>query len=159
MKKTAWAWMPLDAVFVALLLLLDQASKSFALASLELGKSVLLGSFGGVSLSLTLTTNEGAAWGFFTGHPWLLLGIRLFFVCFILFFYLRSVRLSLFRFSLLAILAGALGNIVDFFLYGHVVDMVHVIFWGWDYPVFNFADACIFVGCLGFLWESLKKEA
>ena len=42
--------------------------------------------------------------------------------------------------------AGALGNVLDIFLYGHVVDMFYFVFWGWSYPVFNLADASIFIG-------------
>ena len=55
-------------------------------------------------------------------------------------------------------LAGALGNIVDSLFLGHVVDMIHVVFWGWDYPVFNVADSFIFLGCLGFLWDSFQGK-
>jgi len=158
MKKTAWARLPLDAVFVAFLVLIDRVTKNLALAYLGLGKPLLLKSFGGVSFQLTLTTNEGAAWGTLTGHPWILLSIRFFFVFLLLFFYLHSSFSLLSRLALLSILAGALGNIIDSFLLGYVVDMFHVVFWWWDYPVFNFADICIFVGCLGFLWDSMKKE-
>jgi signal peptidase II len=35
------------------------------------------------------------------------------------------------------------GNILDFFLYGHVVDMLHIQLWGYTPFVFNVADAMI----------------
>jgi signal peptidase II len=44
------------------------------------------------------------------------------------------------------IVAGAVGNVVDYFLYGHVVDMLHFVLWGYDFPVFNLADSAIFIG-------------
>ena len=47
------------------------------------------------------------------------------------------------------ILAGAISNVIDTFVYGHVVDMIHFTFWGYDYAVFNLADSAV---CLGVFW-------
>jgi len=44
------------------------------------------------------------------------------------------------------VISGAIGNILDYFIYGHVVDMMHFVFWGYDYPVFNIADSFICIG-------------
>ena len=48
----------------------------------------------------------------------------------------------------LLIIAGSLGNLIDRIRLGYVVDFLDFILLGWDYPVFNFADCCICVGCV-----------
>jgi signal peptidase II len=55
------------------------------------------------------------------------------------------------------IIAGGIGNILDYFIYGHVVDMFHFILWGYSFPVFNVADASIFMGIVSLLWMSWKN--
>ena len=58
---------------------------------------------------------------------------------------------------LIAILAGAVGNVLDSFLYGHVIDMFHFLFWGRSYGIFNFADAMIFMGSFGLIFTPKDK--
>lgn len=55
-------------------------------------------------------------------------------------------RDSSWQIPLILIIAGAVGNVADFFLYGHVVDMLHFVFWGYDFPIFNVADSAISIG-------------
>ena len=52
---------------------------------------------------------------------------------------------------------GALCNILDYFFYGHVIDMLHFVFWGYDYPVFNVADSFICIGVFWLFFASLKE--
>lgn len=44
------------------------------------------------------------------------------------------------------VLAGALSNFVDRFVYGGVVDFIYVSYGSWHWPSFNCADACIVIG-------------
>lgn len=49
------------------------------------------------------------------------------------------------------ILGGAVGNIIDRTLYGHVIDYV-LVHWGqWSFAVFNLADAALSVGVVTIL--------
>lgn len=50
------------------------------------------------------------------------------------------------RFSLTAVVSGAVGNLIDRVRLGYVVDMFDAYLFGWDYPVFNVADSLIVVG-------------
>ncbi|MBR5506698.1 MAG: signal peptidase II [Clostridia bacterium] len=50
------------------------------------------------------------------------------------------------KISVMLINAGAIGNLFDRIFRGYVVDMIEVTFI--EYPVFNFADCCIVIGCI-----------
>ena len=102
--------------------------------------------FFGIEFSISHATNRGAAWGMFADYSSLLLAFRIALVLGLTAYVALSERMPERRIPLALVLAGAVGNIIDSFLYGHVVDMFHFVFWGYDYPVFNIADSAIFVG-------------
>ncbi len=106
----------------------------------------LFSDFFGIEGSIVHTINRGAAWGVFADFQVPLLILRIVFVMGLAayLFYFNQIRSR--TVPLLLIVTGALSNIIDFFIYGHVVDMIHFVLWGYDYPVFNIADASIFVG-------------
>ena len=99
--------------------------------------------FCGIDLCLAHVTNRGGPWGVVSSHHETLVVLRLFaIVCLIghlLFFNEKKIR----QLPLALIIAGALGNVLDSFFYGHVIDMIHFVFWGHSFAVFNLADACI----------------
>lgn len=147
-------WLPLLCGFF--LLFLDQATKYYVQAHIPritheaqwypyrgLG---VFENFFGIELSIVHGVNSGAAWGLFAAYQPYLLLCRIFFVLAIiayLFWFNRSKALA---FPLTLIVFGAIGNILDYFTYGHVVDMIHFVLWGYDYPSFNVADSTIFIG-------------
>jgi signal peptidase II len=63
------------------------------------------------------------------------------------------------RLPLVLIIAGAFGNILDYFIYGHVIDMFHFILWGYDYPIFNIADSSIFIGIIWLFFFSNRSPS
>ena len=112
----------------------------------------------GIDFSIVHVINKGAAWGLFSSLQDYLLYVR----CAIiggLITYLCFVKASNYRkWSLLFITVGALGNVFDYFIYGHVIDMFYFIFWGYSYPVFNLADCAIFIGIALLLGEALVQK-
>ncbi len=58
------------------------------------------------------------------------------------------------------VVAGALGNIVDRLIYGHVVDYVLFYTETWSFAVFNLADSLITVGAvvIGFCEMFLHRK-
>lgn len=152
----------------ALLLVADVASKwwiqdhfvhmPFASHSYPYGGIGVFKDFFGIECSLVHIWNRGAAWGSFANSYLALLIIRIV-VSIVLGVYLfackRPARSTL---PLTLILFGAVGNIIDCFLYGHVVDMIHLKFWGWSYPVFNLADAAICIGAVWLAWQSWRSR-
>ena len=107
----------------------------------------------GVNFSINHISNLGAAWGLFAQYSSILLYLRIciIFSLFIyLFFYQKEKKIST---SLVLILFGAICNVLDHFIYGHVVDMFHFNFWGYSFPLFNIADGMI---CIGISWMILS---
>ena len=89
--------------------------------------------------------NTGMAFSLLSGRPWLL-GIFSALILIIGWRILRTFRLDgLTRVASMLILGGALGNMVDRFFTGYVVDMIEFLFM--DFAVFNVADAALTTGC------------
>lgn len=112
----------------------------------------------GIDFSIVHVMNKGAAWGIFASLQDYLLYARVAIIGGLL-SYLFFVRSTPFRKLSLALIAtGALGNVVDYFVYGHVVDMFYFILWGYSYPVFNVADSVIFLGIAFLLGQSFSTK-
>ena len=107
---------------------------------------------------LTHIHNYGAAFGMMQGGRWIFLGLLVFF-CALVIWAMKSGWLPD-RFSrFLAVLAagGAIGNGIDRFFYGYVVDMFEVEFM--DFAVFNIADSFLCVSAALFMiWTLLHKD-
>jgi signal peptidase II len=55
------------------------------------------------------------------------------------------------------IIGGALGNLVDRLVYGRVADFFHFYAFGYDWYVFNVADAAITFGVAALLYDALGR--
>lgn len=115
--------------------------------------------FFGVNFSINHQINTGAAWGMFPNSTQTLLYVRLGIISlltlYILFF--NPNRRS--QMPFVFIITGAIGNVLDTFFYGHVVDLFFVQLWGYDFPVFNVADAFIFLGVSWLCLINFRKDA
>lgn len=135
-------------IFFAFLLALDIFTKVLAIDMIPpMGRGpypfggIGIFSLGGVTFSLNYVFNTGAAWGIFSGHQGILFTVRTLIIAGLLFFVPK-------RFPVWLIITGAIGNAIDYCLYGHVIDFFHFTFWGYSFPIFNIADSCITVGVL-----------
>lgn len=113
----------------------------------------------GIDFAITHVINKGAAWGAFASLQQYLLYARIAIISGLI-TYLFFIKADPFRkFCLTLIATGAIGNVVDYFVYGHVIDMFYFIFWGYSYPVFNIADSVIFCGIASLLLQSFFLKA
>jgi len=55
------------------------------------------------------------------------------------------------------VIGGALGNLIDRLVYGKVADFFHFYGLGYDWYVFNVADAAITFGVIALLYDALLK--
>jgi len=104
--------------------------------------------------SLTYLQNYGAAWGIFSDNNWLLEIITpILIICILFYFYKnKSDKFAVMTGSF--IVGGAIGNYIDRLVRGYVVDYIDFKIW----PVFNFADICIVLGCILFCINLFIKE-
>lgn len=135
--------------FVALLVLAaDQVVKAAVVNSIEPGEvENVLG-----PLDLTLTYNDGIAFGLASGGGPLVLGLAL--VALVALGFFVASAPSGWRTAIAGglILGGALGNLVDRLVRGEVVDFVTVPFW----PAFNLADTAITVGVIALAYIVIR---
>lgn len=146
-----------------IIFLLDFFSKAYIFFLVEKSDTPLpikvFSNFFGIDAEITYAKNEGAAWGMFHQFPELLVLFRLLLIVGLLIylcFYVHSTRLAL---PLSCIISGALGNVYDYFHYGYVIDMIHLSFWGYEYPVFNIADSAIFCGALFLIFTTITNKS
>ena len=118
----------------------------------------ILKDFYGIEFSLSHQINYGAAWGLLSDYQLPLLYVRIALIVMLFVYALWINKNSSWNIPLGLIISGALCNVLDYYLYGHVIDMFHFIFWGYDYPVFNVADSAIFIGIGWLLISSLFEK-
>ena len=137
----------------AAVLALDQISKAWALTTLAPGPlagaprpspsiSIVPG-----CLRLEYAENTGAAFSLFQDHPGLLTATACLLAVAVLIwnaFLPPHERLS--RLSLGLIFGGAVGNLVDRFRFGYVVDFIVAYWRNYAWPTFNVADSAICTG-------------
>ncbi|MBB4063793.1 signal peptidase II [Gellertiella hungarica] len=145
-------------VLVAAAILLDQASKIAVeqLLPQEVGVPVL------PFLAFYRTYNLGVAFSMLSdADGWFIVGMRLAIVGFVLWLWRRTPPDRLFAHPGYAlIIAGAAGNLIDRFLYGHVVDFILFHTPAWSFAVFNLADSFITIGAgLVILDELVGKKS
>ena len=101
--------------------------------------------------------NTGAAFGIFQDGT-LPLGILSAIVSTAILIYLivRGKRIpGLQRYAIAGILAGAIGNMIDRFRLGYVIDFIHFNIPGFSFPVFNVAGSCVVIAAILLILSSL----
>ena len=143
-----------------LALLLDQASKLWLLYGFDLGQRgvVQVTPF----FDLWLAWNVGISFGWFQNDSWLaqavLTAVKAAAVI-ALAVWMAWSQTMLATIALGLIIGGAVGNAIDRFAYGAVVDfaLFHIEIAGktWNWYVFNLADVAIVAGVAALLYDSL----
>jgi signal peptidase II len=145
----------LQGAFCLILFVLDVVSKQKALVTIP-HEGILIFDLFGVQFSLDLAFNTGTVWGHFQGNALLFFILRLTAIVLLSVYFLAKKNSSLFPWLLIT---GAIGNIVDFARFGYVVDFLHFRFWGYSYPIFNFADCYIVIGVFFLLFFGSKSKS
>ena len=137
-----------------LLVLFDILSKYIVFNYIDLYQFIKITYF----FDITHIHNFGVSFGLFAGTiPALVLVIiGLFVTAFVLYLYINSSEL-LERWGLFIIICGAIGNIVDRFINGYVIDFLYFHFNQYYWPAFNFADIYISIGIIMIIVNMVKK--
>ena len=142
---------PFELGLIALIVIADQVTKALVRANLSLGESRTI--FAGW-LDLVHVQNTGAAFGLlnnvdFPFKPYVMIAIAgLALVAIAAYGTQLGFQDRLARLGLAIILGGAVGNLTDRAVFGHVVDFVDVYWNDVHFWAFNVADAAINIGAL-----------
>jgi len=99
--------------------------------------------------------NPGGAFGFFPGSKIFLLTVSIVVVIIaVIYWQMNRPNERVLTISFGLIIGGALGNMLDRFLFSNVTDFIDFRYW----PVFNIADLSIVLGMIFFLNSCLKNE-
>jgi len=152
-----------------LILLLDQITKIWVRSSLNLGEWHRV--IGEQFFRLTHVENVGVAFGVQAGGATFLIVFNFVASLVLLYILLKSRRENstkypkLLQIALALILGGALGNLIDRLLFGHVTDFLDFDFPDFimqRWPVFNVADSAVTIGvtlwCIYLLFFSRSKQ-
>ncbi|MYN44185.1 lipoprotein signal peptidase [Pseudoduganella sp. FT93W] len=142
----------------AIVILLDQISKITINRTFQQGEEKVITSF----FNLVLAYNKGAAFSFLHDsggwQRYLFTAIGIGAAGYIVLLLKKHGGQRMFAWAMSLILGGAIGNVIDRLLYGHVVDFLD---FHWDafghFPAFNIADTAICIGAGLFILDELRR--
>lgn len=147
----------LSAIVLILLVAIDQITKALVASYLSIGDTGFSFSIGSFDVfSITHVRNKGAAWSILEGKTYLLIAIAVIAIIIAFYFIFKDkIKSRIGVISLIMIISGGIGNLIDRVRLKEVVDFIKVDFI--SFPVFNFADICVVVGAIIFcLWIVLS---
>lgn len=137
----------IEFIIIFLLVAVDLLTKKFIYEPIKKGAPDIVVIKG--VLRFVAVENTGASFGIFSGKTHILAILSLIILVFafiVLVLTINKINNKLFRSSLVLIIAGGIGNVIDRFLLKYVRDFIY--FELIDFAVFNFADSCLTIGCL-----------
>ncbi|VAX12120.1 Lipoprotein signal peptidase [hydrothermal vent metagenome] len=149
-----WLWLS------GLVIVLDQISKYMAIHMLEMFQAYTLVHM----FNLKLMLNTDASFSFLSDaggwQRWFFTLIAVV-ISVVIFTWIRRLGSDqhLQAAALSLVLGGALGNVIDRLLLGHVVDFIQIYYDRWYWPAFNLADSAITLGVGLLILDSLRHKA
>ncbi len=128
----------------------DRFTKMWALHTIR-AQEMVISNF----LSFSFCWNRGVSWSFFNDLSGLWYALLTTVIVLVIVFFagytLAQYRNKRCVFFEVMVLAGALSNVVDRFIYGAVIDFIELHMGTFYWPTFNLADALIVVGVVGII--------
>jgi len=136
----------------------DHLSKFWVSSALDYQEAIPVLPF----FSLVRVHNTGAAFSFLADaggwQRWFFIGIGLVATVIIVRLLKHHAGQPRMAFALALLLGGALGNVIDRVVLGHVVDFLYFHYQSFAWPAFNVADSAITVGAGLLIWDSLTGK-
>jgi len=142
----------------ALIILIDQLTKITITRLFKHGEELVVTGF----FNLVLAYNRGAAFSFLQNESgwqrYFFTAIGIGAALYIVYLLRKHAGQRMFCWALALILGGAVGNVIDRLLYGHVIDFLD---FHWrslgHFPAFNVADSAICIGAALFILDELRR--
>ena len=159
-STSLWLWLGLALVVI----LADQVTKTLIVGWLQLGDSRPVTGY----FNLVRAHNAGAAFSFLADadgwQRWFFVAVGAIASGFIIWMLRSHPAQKLFCFAVSMIMGGALGNVVDRLLHGHVIDFLQFrfgflqpLFSGGYFPSFNLADSAITLGAACLILDEIIR--
>jgi len=103
---------------------------------------------------IVMSKNTGAGFGILQGQTILLSIISLIVTGLIIYYYPRFPKQTFPQILLALFLGGTIGNLIDRFFRGYVIDFIGTYFW----PSFNIADSMISISAVGLIIYFIREE-
>ncbi len=145
------------SLFITLIILIgDQLTKFIIRTQMTLGESsAVVPKF----LYITSHRNNGAAWGILSGKMTFFYIITIIVLIALIVFYIKEAKNNmLMQIAISLLFSGALGNFIDRVSSGEVVDFIDTVIFGYDFPIFNIADASLTIGVVLLIIVLLKDQ-
>ncbi len=139
-------------IFSIILIFIDQIIK-YLVHNYIINDIVIINNF----FNITNLSNYGAAFGILSNNIYFLIFISLILIYFII-SEIKKNNNKGYIISLLMILSGALGNLIDRIFRGYVVDYLSFELFSISFPVFNFADMLITFGTIYLIYMIIKEK-
>lgn len=120
----------------------DQATKFAILAFIPKGQALAICP----CLNFVLTFNHGTSFGLLSPRTlsefYLIITLSIFCIIFLIYIFFK-IKSTAEQMLCSLLIGGAVGNLLDRFLHGAVVDFIDVYYQTWHWPAFNIADCFI----------------
>lgn len=158
--SSLWVWLGIALIIV----LVDQLTKTLIVGAFAHGESREVTSY----FNLVRAHNSGAAFSFLAGaggwQRWFFTGLGVVATGFMVYMLRQHGAQKLFSWALTLIMGGAIGNVIDRLLHGHVIDFLDFhwpflegLFPGGHFPAFNVADCAISLGAALLILDELRR--
>ena len=144
-------------VLIPILVLIDQLSKKRALNNIFFNQNYIeVNKF----LNFTPVWNKGISFGMFSDFTNVnfFMTIITSIIILIIFFWIIRVKNIILNLSLLLIISGAIGNLIDRLKYQAVVDFIDFHINNFHWPVFNLADSYITLGASMYIFVIFTSQ-
>lgn len=143
-----------------LVIILDQLTKWISVSVLDLYETIPVMPF----FNFTMAHNYGAAFSFLSSaggwQRWFFVALAVI-VSVALSIWLKKLKptAKLEATALALIIGGAVGNVIDRFVHGYVIDFLDLYYGNYHWPAFNIADSAICIGAVLLILDSFRNKA
>lgn len=135
-------------------IIFDQATKWSILAFLPQGSTINICPF----LNLVLTFNFGTSFGLLSPSTiieyYMIIALSVLCIIFLIYVFIK-LKNTIEQILCSLLIGGAIGNLIDRFFHGAVVDFIDIYYNNWHWPAFNMADSFISCSAIGLLIYNL----
>ena len=131
-------------ILIIALCILDQVSKLLVVKYLSNNDSLIIINN---LLKFLYIKNTGISFGILSGKLYTIIALSILIIGYMIYEFIKSKN-RLHLISVILIISGAFGNLIDRIFRGYVVDFISFSFFGYEASIFNIADSYITIGVI-----------